>query len=82
MLDDKLHDGTIEDLLLVLATAGASRRARRIARNGISTLNQAIYTPCPVTTPAGCPRKPTWQINAAKVVHDPAEGRLRSRADA
>lgn len=77
VLDDKLRDGTVEDLLVVLDSGGrlAARDATRT--NGILTLNQAIYTPCPVATPTGCPRNPSWSITAAKVTRDPAEGRLR-----
>jgi LPS-assembly protein len=77
VLDDKLRDGTVEDLLVVLESGGrlAARRATRT--NGILQLDQAIYTPCPVTTPSGCPRKPSWSITAARVTRDPAEGRLR-----
>ena len=77
VLDDRLRDGTIEDLLVVLESGGrvAARRATRV--NGVLTLDQAIYTPCPVTTPAGCPRRPSWTISAARVTRDPERGRLR-----
>jgi LPS-assembly protein len=77
VLDDKLRDGTVEDLLVVLESGGrvAARRATRT--DGILRLDQAIYTPCPVTSPSGCPRKPSWSITAARVTRDPAEGRLR-----
>ena len=77
VLDDKLRDGTVEDLLVVLESGGrvAARRATRT--DGILRLDQAIYTPCPVTTPSGCPRRPSWSITAARVTRDPAEGRLR-----
>ena len=77
VLDDKLRDGTVEDLLVVLESGGrvAARRATRT--DGVLRLDQAIYTPCPVTTPAGCPRKPSWSISAARVTRDPVGGRLR-----
>ena len=77
VLDDELRDGTIEDLLVVLESGGrvAARRATRT--DGILRLDQAIYTPCPVTTPTGCPKKPSWSISAARVTRDPVGGRLR-----
>ena len=77
VLDDKLRDGTVEDLLVVLESGGrvAARSATRT--DGVLRLNQAIYSPCPVTTPGGCPRNPSWSISAARVTRDPVEGRLR-----
>jgi LPS-assembly protein len=77
VLDDKLRDGTVEDLLVVLESGGrvAARSATRT--DGVLRLNQAIYSPCPVTSPTGCPRNPSWSISAARVTRDPVEGRLR-----
>ena len=77
VLDDALRDGTVEDLLVVLENGGrvAARSATRT--NGVLRLDQAIYTPCPVTSATGCPRKPSWTITAARVTRDPADGRLR-----
>jgi LPS-assembly protein len=77
VLDDKLRDGTVEDLLVVLESGGriAARRATRT--NGILQLDQATYTGCPVTSPSGCPQRPSWSISAARVTRDPVEGRLR-----
>jgi LPS-assembly protein len=76
-LDDKLRDGTVENLLVVLESGGrlAARSATRT--NGILSLDRAIYTPCPVTSPTGCPENPSWSISAARVTRDPAKGRLR-----
>ena len=77
VLDDELRDGTVEDLLVVLESGGrvAARSATRTA--GVLRLNQAIYSPCPVTSPTGCPQNPSWSISAARVTRDPVEGRLR-----
>jgi LPS-assembly protein len=77
VLDDKLRDGTVEDLLVVLESGGrvAARRATRT--NGVLRLDTAIYSPCPVSSPTGCPQKPSWSISAARVTRDPVEGRLR-----
>ena len=77
VLDDKLRDGTVEDLLVVLEGGGRVAAQRATRTDGILRLDQAIYTPCPVTTPTGCPRKPSWSISAARVTRDPVGGRLR-----
>jgi len=76
-LTDSLRDGVIDNLLVVLDSGGriAATRATRV--NGVTTLENAVYSPCPVTTPAGCPKNPSWKIVAARVVQDPATNRLR-----
>lgn len=78
-LQDTLRDGVIENLLLVLADGGrlAAIEARR--DNGVTTLNRAAYTPCAVVDSEGCPKAPTWQINAVRVVHDPVRHRISYR---
>ena len=77
LLDDRLRDATVENLLVVLESGGRLA-ARRATRTGdILRLEQAIYTPCPVTTPTGCPKNPSWSISAARVTREPARGRLR-----
>jgi LPS-assembly protein len=75
-LTDTLKDGVISNLLLVLADGGrlAAVSAKRV--DGITTLDRAAYSPCPVTDDGGCPKKPSWQIAAVRVVHDPARKRL------
>ena len=77
VLTDSLRDGMVENLLLVLADGGrlSARHGTRV--DGITTLDQAAYTPCPVTDSNGCPRKPSWKITAVKVVHDPVRKRIR-----
>ena len=76
LLEDNLRDGIVENLLLVLEDGGrlAAIRARR--ENGLTTLDRAAYSPCAVVTPEGCPKDPTWQINAVRVVHDPVRHRI------
>ncbi|HET9428187.1 MAG TPA: LPS assembly protein LptD [Allosphingosinicella sp.] len=76
ILEDNLRDGIVENLLLVLEDGGrlAAVQARR--ENGLTILNRAAYTPCAVVTPEGCPKDPTWQINAVRVVHDPVQHRI------
>ncbi|MDQ8754997.1 LPS assembly protein LptD [Sphingosinicella sp. LHD-64] len=78
-LQDTLRDGVIQNLLLVLADGGrlAAIEARR--DNGVTTLNQAAYTPCSVVDENGCPKAPTWQITAVRVVHDPVRHRISYR---
>ena len=49
-LTDTLRDGTVSNLLVVLEN-GARVAATRGSRSGnVSTLENAIYSPCPVTT--------------------------------
>ncbi|MDB5714078.1 MAG: LPS-assembly protein LptD [Sphingomonadales bacterium] len=70
-LTDTLKDGVVNNLLLVLADGGrlVARRATRV--NGVTTLESAAYSPCPVLDDHGCPRKPSWQISALRIIHDP-----------
>ncbi len=76
VLDDELRDGVIENLLIVLEDGGrlAAQRATRV--NDVSTLERAAYTACAVVDENGCPKDPTWQITAARVIHDPARRRI------
>jgi LPS-assembly protein len=79
VLADTLRDGTVENLLVVLESGGriAARRASRSA--GVTILENAIYSPCPVVTETGCPKNPSWKIVAARVTQDPVTRRLRFR---
>ena len=76
VLTDTLRDGVVENLLLVLEDGGrlAAQRATRI--NGTTILERAAYSPCAVIDEKGCPKDPTWQINAVRVVHDPVRKRI------
>jgi LPS-assembly protein len=77
LLTDTLQSGTVENLLVVLE-GGGRIAARRGTRNGqITTLENAIYSPCPVTTDTGCPKRPSWAITAVRVIDDPAHNRVR-----
>ncbi len=77
LLTDSLRDGTVDNLTLVL-DSGARLAASRGTRNGnVTTLENAIYSPCPVTSERGCPKRPSWAITAARVVSDPASKRVR-----
>jgi len=76
-LTDTLRDGTVNNLMLVMES-GARLAAIRGTRSGnVTTLENAIYSPCPVTTATGCPKRPSWAITAAKVIDDPSTGKTR-----
>ena len=77
VLTDTLRDGTVRNLLIVLESGGRIAAARGVRSGDITTLENAIYSPCPVTGPNGCPRRPSWSITAAKVIQDPAHERVR-----
>lgn len=74
---ESLRDGVIQNLLIV--TKGDNRlAAERGQRTGdIYVLDRAAYTPCRVEDEDGCPKDPTWQIQADRVVLDNARQRVR-----
>jgi LPS-assembly protein len=76
-LTDTMRDGTVDNLMVVLESGGriAARHGARV--NGVSTFTNAIYSPCPVTTDTGCPKRPSWAITAARVIDDPKSSRIR-----
>jgi LPS-assembly protein len=75
-LTDTLKDGVVENLLLVL-NDGSRLAARSGTRNdGRLTLNQAAYTACRVEDAEGCPKEPSWQVKATKVIYDPVKKRV------
>ena len=78
-LDDALRDGTVQNLLVILDSGGRLAAAHGSRSNGVTTLDNAIYSPCPVTTPKGCPKRPSWSITAARVIDDPAHERVLFR---
>jgi LPS-assembly protein len=75
-LTDTLRDGVVENLLLVLTDGGrlSARNSRRV--DSVTTLNDAAYSPCPVVDSNNCPRTPSWQIAAVKIIHDPLRKRI------
>jgi LPS-assembly protein len=77
VLADTLRDGTVDNLLIVLDSGGRIAAERATRTGGLTILDQAIYSPCPVINAAGCPKKPSWHISAVRVVQDPARGRIR-----
>ncbi|MCL6730577.1 LPS-assembly protein LptD [Sphingomonas hankyongi] len=77
VLTDTLRDGTVDNLLVVLDSGGRIAAARGTRSGRVTTLENAIYSPCPVTTESGCPRRPSWSITAARVLNDPSQERVR-----
>jgi LPS-assembly protein len=78
-LTDTLRDGIVNNLLIVLESGGRIAAERGTRSNGVITLENAAYSPCPVTSDSGCARRPSWMITAAQVIDDPATGRVRFR---
>jgi LPS-assembly protein len=76
-LTDTLRDGTVDNLLVVLSAGGRIAATRGTRTGKITTLENAIYSPCPVTTPTGCPKRPSWSITAARVINDPDQNKVR-----
>ena len=77
VLSDTLRDGTVENLLVVLESGGRIAAARGTRRGEVTTFENAIYSPCPVITERGCPRRPSWSITAARVTQDPTTRTVR-----
>jgi LPS-assembly protein len=76
VLTDTFRDGTIENLLVVLDQGGRLAATRGVRRGDVTTLENAIYSPCPVTTATGCPKRPSWAITAVRVIDEPARNRI------
>jgi LPS-assembly protein len=74
-LTDELHDGVADNMLLVLANGGRLAAQHGERKGQITTLTDAAYSPCKVADDSGCPKRPSWQITAVRVVVD--EGRHR-----
>ncbi len=70
VLKNRLRDGIIENLRMVLADGSrvAAHRASRQA--GVSkTMESAVYSPC-LPCKEGSGRPPLWQIKAENMIHD------------
>jgi LPS-assembly protein len=75
-LTDTLRDGVVANLLLVLEDGGRLAAIRAERRDGVTIVDRGAYSPCAVVNAQGCPKEPTWQINAVRVVHDPIRRRI------
>jgi len=76
-LTDTLKDGTVDNLMVVLESGGRLAATHGTRVNGVLVFNNAIYSPCPVTTETGCPKRPSWAITAARVIDDPKSNKIR-----
>ncbi|MAX14000.1 MAG: organic solvent tolerance protein, partial [Sphingobium sp.] len=76
---DSLKDGAVDNMLLVLQSGGRLAAVKGTRTNGVYTLERAAYTGCSVEDSEGCPKEPTWQINAVRVVYDPTRERVTYR---
>nr|WP_184152078.1 LPS assembly protein LptD [Sphingobium lignivorans] len=74
---ESLRDGVIQNLLIVTNNANRLAAEKGTREGDIYVLERAAYTPCRVETDAGCPKEPTWQIQADRVVLDNARERVR-----
>lgn len=74
-LTETLRQGAVDNLLLVLADGSRLAARRGNLAGAVSTLDQVAYTPCPVVD-GGCPRRPSWQINAVRVTRDTDRKRI------
>ncbi len=79
LLTDSLRDGAIDNILLVLADGGRLAAVSGTRVNGVSTLSEAVYSPCAVEGHDGCPKKPVWAIEAVRITHDPTRHRISYR---
>ncbi|PSJ37331.1 LPS-assembly protein LptD [Allosphingosinicella deserti] len=77
ILNNAMRDAVADNLLVVLEGGGRLAADRGERKDGYTSLYRAAYTPCAVTHPDGCPKDPTWQITAVRVVHDPFKKRIR-----
>jgi LPS-assembly protein len=77
ILTDSMRDAVADNLLLVLEDGGRLAADKAERKDGYTTLYRAAYSPCAVVNEEGCPKDPTWQITAVRVVHDPFRGRIR-----
>ena len=79
LLNDTLRQGTVDNLLVVLESGGRIAATHGRRNGDVTVLDNAIYSPCPVTTDSGCPRNPSWAITATQVIYDPGSQRVRFR---
>ena len=76
VLTNEMRDAAVSNLMIVLESGGRVAAQRGSRRGDITTLENAVYSPCPVTTDTGCPKRPSWAITAAQVIDDPATGKV------
>jgi len=74
---ENLRDGVIANLLIVTAKNNRLAAEKGTRSGDVYVLESAAYTPCRVEDDDGCPKEPTWQIQADRVVLDEARERVR-----
>lgn len=74
---DTLKDGVVDNMLVVLDSGGRLAAAKGNRADGVYILDHAAYTGCAVEGHDGCPKEPTWQIKAVKVVYNPQRARVQ-----
>jgi len=74
---ESLRDGIINNLLIVTQNGNRLAAVKGERKGEIYVMEQAAYTPCRVEDDDGCPKDPTWQIQADRVVLDMASERVR-----
>ena len=74
---ESLRDGIVEGLLIVTREGDRIAANQGERRGPIFILKQAAYSPCAVVDEHGCPKSPTWQIRAARVVYDSEHEKVR-----
>jgi len=74
---ESLRDGVIANLLIVTNSDNRLAAVKGQRSGDIYTLDRAAYTPCRVEDEHGCPKEPTWQIQADRVVLDDARQIVR-----
>ncbi|MEP6868327.1 MAG: LPS assembly protein LptD [Novosphingobium sp.] len=79
-LTNDLKAGAMANLLIALREGGrlAADKGTRDASGNI-VLTMASYTGCAVEDDEGCPKRPSWQVNAKQVTYDQAKHNLRFR---
>jgi LPS-assembly protein len=76
---DTLRDGIVQNMLIVLQQGGRLAAEKGNRANGIYYLDHAVYSACKVEDSEGCPKEPTWQIKAVKVIYNPERQRVTYR---
>jgi LPS-assembly protein len=78
-ITDTLKDGVVEGLLIVTKEGDRLAAEQGERRGAVYILNHAAYSPCAVVDQNGCPKSPTWQVKAARVVYDSDRERVHYR---
>lgn len=76
-VNESLKDGIVHSLLVVTQQGDRIAAEQGERRGAIFILNHAAYSPCRVIDDKGCPKEPTWQVKAARVVYDSEAERVR-----